>query len=167
MKGSSNSESKSDSPETKLLEKIKFLSSLVQELRDTANIRTENLITLVSIIDKINKLEELNLTERYDYDKILLDLQQEQLFASWEQIQRFTAGVDAAVNKINADSMDKINRISDSMKSMTEKQDKRNDLLQNIEIHADFPDAKDAEEIKAAFNNLVNRASQYAYSTKK
>lgn len=167
MKGSSNSEPQSDSPETKLFEKIKFLSSLVQELRDTANIRTENLITLASIIDKINKLEELNLAEKYDYDKIFLDLQQKQLFASWEQIQRFTAEVDAAVNKINTDSIDKINRISDSMKSMTEKQDKRNDLLQNIEIHADFPDAKDAEEIKAAFNNLVNRASQYAYSTKK
>lgn len=167
MKGSSNSEPQSDSPETKLLEKIKFLSSLVQELRDTANVRTENLIALASMTDRINKLEELNLAERHDYDKTLLDLQQEQLFASWEQIQRFTAGVDAAVNKINADSMDKIARVSDSMKSMTAKQDKRNDLLQNIEIHADFPDATNAEEIRAAFNNLVNRASQYAYSTKK
>ena len=50
---------------------------------------------------------------------------------------------------------------------MTAKQDKYNDLLQDIKIYADFPDATNADEIKAAFNNLALTASQRAYSTKK
>ena len=167
MKGSFASESQSDSPETKLLEKIKLLASLVQELRDSANIRTENLIALADITNKINKAEELSLAERYEHDKALLAIQQEQLFASWEQIQRFTAGVDAAVKEINTDSIAKFNQTAESLKAMTAKQDKYNDLLQDIKIYADFPDATNADEIKAAFNNLALTASQRAYSTKK
>ena len=34
-------------------------------------------------------------------------------------------------------------------------------LEQNVHITAEFPDAKDAEEIKLALKNLTNRASQY------
>jgi len=33
---------------------------------------------------------------------------------------------------------------------------------QQIQINADFPSVKDAEEIKKAFNNLINSAAQYA-----
>ena len=35
-------------------------------------------------------------------------------------------------------------------------------LEQKVEIHAEFPNATDHNEIEEAFNNLVNRASQYA-----
>lgn len=35
-------------------------------------------------------------------------------------------------------------------------------LEQNVTIHAEFPNATDHNEIEEAFNNLVNRASQYA-----
>ena len=35
-------------------------------------------------------------------------------------------------------------------------------LEQNVEIHAEFPNATDRYEIEEAFNSLVNRASQYA-----
>lgn len=36
---------------------------------------------------------------------------------------------------------------------------------QNIQIHAEFPDATDHSEIEQAFNNLINTASQYAGRT--
>ena len=35
-------------------------------------------------------------------------------------------------------------------------------LEQQVEIHAEFPNAKDRHEIEEAFNTLINRASQYA-----
>ena len=35
-------------------------------------------------------------------------------------------------------------------------------LEQEVTIHAAFPSVKDRNEIEEAFNNLVNRASQYA-----
>ena len=35
------------------------------------------------------------------------------------------------------------------------------DIIQQIEINADFPDATDHSEIETAFNNLINTASQY------
>ena len=39
-------------------------------------------------------------------------------------------------------------------------------LNQNITINADFPDATDRDEIKAAFDSLVNMASQRAFTKK-
>ena len=36
------------------------------------------------------------------------------------------------------------------------------ELNQNVEIHAEFPNATNRGEIEAAFDNLINRASQYA-----
>ena len=36
------------------------------------------------------------------------------------------------------------------------------EIVQNIEINADFPDATDHSEIELAFNNLINTASRYA-----
>lgn len=36
------------------------------------------------------------------------------------------------------------------------------EIVQNIEINAEFPDATDHSEIEMAFNNLINTASQYA-----
>ena len=38
---------------------------------------------------------------------------------------------------------------------------------QNITIHADFPNVTEKSQIEAAFNNLVNKASQYAFNTKR
>jgi hypothetical protein len=35
-------------------------------------------------------------------------------------------------------------------------------LEQSVTIHAEFPNATNHNEIEEAFNNLVNRASQYA-----
>ena len=35
-------------------------------------------------------------------------------------------------------------------------------LQQEVTIHAEFPNVSDHNEIEEAFNNLVNRASQYA-----
>ena len=35
-------------------------------------------------------------------------------------------------------------------------------LEQTVTIHAEFPNATNHNEIEEAFNNLVNRASQYA-----
>ena len=35
-------------------------------------------------------------------------------------------------------------------------------LEQEVTIHAEFPNATNHSEIEEAFNNLVNRASQYA-----
>ena len=36
-----------------------------------------------------------------------------------------------------------------------------NSIAQNVVINADFSGVNDANEIKQAFNNLINRASQY------
>ena len=40
------------------------------------------------------------------------------------------------------------------------------EINQNITINADFPDATDRDEIKAAFDNLLNIASQRAMTKK-
>lgn len=40
-------------------------------------------------------------------------------------------------------------------------------LEQKVQIDATFPNVKDSREIEDAFNNLINYASQYAYSTRK
>ena len=41
--------------------------------------------------------------------------------------------------------------------------DKRSDVLeQEVTIHAEFPNVTQRNEIEEAFNNLINRASQYA-----
>lgn len=40
-------------------------------------------------------------------------------------------------------------------------------MEQNITIHADFPNVTERSEIEAAFNNLVNKASQYAFRNKR
>ena len=37
-----------------------------------------------------------------------------------------------------------------------------NSLEQNVEIHAEFPNATNHTEIEEAFDNLINRAAQYA-----
>lgn len=37
-------------------------------------------------------------------------------------------------------------------------------IQQTIEIHADFPNVADSNEIQLAFEELVNRATQYVYS---
>ena len=42
-----------------------------------------------------------------------------------------------------------------------------NPIEQHIDINADFPGVADANEIKSAFNDLINLATQYAYSTDK
>lgn len=42
-----------------------------------------------------------------------------------------------------------------------------NETQQNITIHADFPNVTEKSQIEAAFNNLVNKASQYAFRNKK
>ena len=39
-------------------------------------------------------------------------------------------------------------------------------LEQNVHIDAQFPNVRDAREIEAALNNLVNAASQRAFRTK-
>ena len=39
-----------------------------------------------------------------------------------------------------------------------------NGIEQNITINAEFPDATDRDEIKAAFDSLVNLASQRAFT---
>lgn len=44
--------------------------------------------------------------------------------------------------------------------------DSQSATIQNITINADFPDASDRDEIKAAFDSLVNLASQRAYTKK-
>lgn len=41
------------------------------------------------------------------------------------------------------------------------------EIIQEIIINAEFPDATDRTEIQAAFENLVGRASQYAFNTEK
>ena len=41
--------------------------------------------------------------------------------------------------------------------------DNKNVLEQVVTIHAEFPNANNRAEIEAAFDNLVNRAAQYAY----
>ena len=38
----------------------------------------------------------------------------------------------------------------------------KNILEQQVEIHAEFPNATDRHEIEEAFSTLINRASQYA-----
>ena len=38
---------------------------------------------------------------------------------------------------------------------------------QHIVINADFPGVKSTYEIEAAFDNLVNRASQFAFNNRK
>ena len=40
-------------------------------------------------------------------------------------------------------------------------------LDQNIHITATFPNVQDHNEIEQALNNLINRASQYAFNTDK
>ena len=40
-------------------------------------------------------------------------------------------------------------------------------MEQNITIHADFPNVTEKSQIEAAFNNLVNKASQYAFRNKR
>jgi hypothetical protein len=42
-----------------------------------------------------------------------------------------------------------------------------NEMSQNVTIHADFPNVTERSEIEAAFNNLVNKASQYAFRNKR
>ena len=54
-------------------------------------------------------------------------------------------------NNISLNKIDKASTV-DNNKAMVE---------QNIEIKADFPNVNNAEEIKTAFNSLVNEASQY------
>ena len=44
---------------------------------------------------------------------------------------------------------------------------KSNELQQNVKIEANFPDVKNADEIKNAFNNLINIASMHANSTRR
>ena len=41
------------------------------------------------------------------------------------------------------------------------------EIIQEIIINAEFPDATDRTEIQAAFENLIGRASQYAFNTEK
>jgi hypothetical protein len=38
---------------------------------------------------------------------------------------------------------------------------------QNVKIEATFPNVTNSNEIQDAFNNLINRASQYAFNTKR
>ena len=49
-----------------------------------------------------------------------------------------------------------------SLNSATNVHTGEQEMIQQIEIHAEFPDATDHSEIEMAFQNLINTASQYA-----
>ena len=49
-----------------------------------------------------------------------------------------------------------------SLSSATSVHGAESEIVQQIEIHAEFPDANNHSEIELAFNNLLNSASQYA-----
>ena len=53
------------------------------------------------------------------------------------------------------------NSISPNNIASTQNSDSHN-IEQHIEIHAEFPDASDYTEIKEAFDNIINTATQYA-----
>lgn len=83
------------------------------------------------------------------------------------QIEAFLTQIGESINDIAISIMDKFNRIENITKDIIKNQVSNEDFKQNVEIHANFPDATNAEEIQKAFNNLVNMASQRAYSTKR
>lgn len=66
---------------------------------------------------------------------------------------------NTALNKINDNlyGLDKNNYMNSSV-------DNSNNISQNVTIDANFPSVQSATEIEDALNNLVNKASQYAYS---
>lgn len=79
------------------------------------------------------------------------------------RMQTILQELDAQTDRIMSGSLGMLNKISsyEPLQSQME-----NEMMgQQITIYADFPDASDYQEIQMAFDNLINRASQYSYRT--
>lgn len=80
--------------------------------------------------------------------------------------------IDSLSRSLNSSVVNRIANLLSNFSSVAkvEKIDSQKDdfaVDQNVQIDATFTDARSANEIKEALNNLINTASQYAYSTKK
>jgi hypothetical protein len=85
--------------------------------------------------------------------------QTEDLFMTMELLDSILKQIDlmSSINKINSLSSSVNNSINGLYKDT---------LQQDVYIEANFPNVTDRNEIQEAFDNLINRASQFAYRTK-
>ncbi len=71
------------------------------------------------------------------------------------------------IQKLQTNLLDNLFNIQHKLEHASDiKAQPAEEVNQNITINAEFPDAKDRDEIKAAFDSLVNLASQRAYTKK-
>lgn len=89
-------------------------------------------------------------------------LHQKELVLNAKDTENMLAMVDIARSVINTvDGQSLINRINLNTNQLNDFGGKTNDFMQNVQINATFTDATTREEITAAFDTLINRASQY------
>ena len=72
-----------------------------------------------------------------------------------ESIAMLVATLNAATNSI-------FSAMSGNLTASGVRASNNQELNQNVEIHADFPNVTDRNEIVEAIDDLVNRAAQYA-----
>lgn len=86
-----------------------------------------------------------------------------------------TIGGTGVQNAMSANALEYSNRmigalvtgIDNIVKTISLAKQDSQKLEQNVHITAEFPDVKEAEEIKLALNNLTNRASQYISNSRR
>ncbi len=75
--------------------------------------------------------------------------------------------IQTQTEKINNNEANQEHLLTRMLEETIKYKEKNNDIQQTVEIHADFPNATNTNEIQKALENLVNAATQHAYTTRR
>lgn len=90
-------------------------------------------------------------------------LHEKELVLNKQDTENMLKMVDIARSVINSNGLqNELMNYNNSIKDEFMNISNKNDMQQNVHIEATFTDATTREEITAAFDSLINRATQYA-----
>ena len=122
-------------------------------------------------LSQLAKLDTGGYTGEWGSSGKLAMLHEKEIVLNKEDTSKFLDAI-SIVRKINDSSTEMIQNLIGNISGgilgilgqINSNDNNTNAVEQKVEIKADFPGVKDSKEIEDAFNNLINTASQYAFS---
>ena len=160
--------------EAKAASQLKYENALEQLEEQKLNVR--NSIEIAKCLQDIANKQEGRLTASdiaTSFEQVLS--KQSKDFSNIKDVKqnKIIDGLNMTIEKVieamNNNLQNRTNTTDQMMNILKDNfaKEKENSLDQTVYINAEFPNAKDAEEIKLALNNLTNRASQYISSSRR
>ena len=142
-------------------------SAALQELKKKKNSNKFSVVDLKS--GKISSYASGGYTGDWGNDGRLAILHQKELVLNKDDTQNILSAIQIVNHLDDILNSFKINTSEQTglLNEFTRRSSEQGGIGQNIIINADFPAAKDHMQIEAAFDNLINRASQFAFKNKR